>query len=294
MISQTIKKWGKAICPPLLLGLAKSFLKNFQQKNLEDNLIVYAPEGFATPLPPENNSWESDGVLSAHEQKWKAFNREVRGSQPFGFIYESDNFSNRYRVTEHNLNLTFAYVMSRVMLEIMNTGQNKNQSLRLLDWGGGTGHHFQLSKALLPSISVEFHCKEIAAMAKLGRKLNPDVHWWDEDDCFTKDNYDLVIIDGALQYIDDWRQITTGAANATKGYFFLTRTPVVQNVPGYVAIQHTYNSSFFHQQFNEEELLRHCRENHLKVIQEFATFEYPGIINAPEQPKFKGWLMEKD
>jgi hypothetical protein len=119
MISQTIKKWGKAICPPLLLGLAKSFLKNFQQKNLEDNLIVYAPEGFATPLPPENNSWESDGVLSAHEQKWKAFNREVRGSQPFGFIYESDNFSNRYRVTEHNLNLTFAYVMSRVMLEIL-------------------------------------------------------------------------------------------------------------------------------------------------------------------------------
>lgn len=130
-------------------------------------------------------------------------------------------------------------------------------------------------------------------MAELGRKLNPNVHWWDSDDCFVEDNYDLVIVDGALQCIDDWRPIVTGAAKATRKYFFLTRTPVVQNVPGYVAIQHVYGSSFFHQQFNEEELLSHCRDNHLRVIREFATFEYPGIRNAPEQPKFKGWLLEK-
>lgn len=138
MIMHTLKRFVKAICPPILLGSLVAFVAIFRRKVQDSNLIVYAPAGFSTPLPPENNSWESDGVRSAHEKKWAAFIEAAISSEPFGFIYESENFVNRWNVTEHNLNMTFAYVLSRTALEkTLSNGALQNESLRVLDWGGG-------------------------------------------------------------------------------------------------------------------------------------------------------------
>jgi len=186
-------------------------------------------------------------------------------------------------VGHHNLHLSFAYAVA-----LAGAGRAR---VSVLDWGGALGHYAVLARTLFPHLTIDYSCRELPRMVQLGRRLNPGVHWFEGDQCLEQ-TYDLVMVSGSLQYIEDWRQfLSKAAATVPIGrYFLLTRVPVVSG-PGFVAIQRVYGREVLHQQFSEGELLGQMRDAGLHLVRELLVGDRPLILNAPEQCELKGWLF---
>lgn len=112
------------------------------------------------------------------------------------------------------------------------------------------GHYYVLGRAVLPGVELDFHCKEMPRIAALGQQLNPEVYWHVDENCLER-SYDLVMINGSLQYSQEWADLLPRLAGATTNYLFLTRLPVVEYGKGFVAIQHAYGTQMPHQQLNQ-------------------------------------------
>jgi putative methyltransferase (TIGR04325 family) len=163
----------------------------------------------------------------------------------------------------------------------------------VLDWGGALGHYAVIAQALFPSVTFDYSCRELPRMVQLGQRLNPAVHWFDSDGCLDR-TYDLVMVNGSLQYIQDWREFLSRATAAvgTGQYFLLTRVPVVSGA-GFVALQRVHGTTVLHQQINEGELLARMRDAGLQLVRELVVGDRPVILNAPEQCELKGWLFTR-
>jgi putative methyltransferase (TIGR04325 family) len=144
----------------------------------------------------------------------------------------------------------------------------------------------------LPDVEIDFHVKEVPLMVKAGEKLNPEVHWYDDETCLERD-YDLVMMTGSIPYMEDWAHVLHRIARSIKGYLFISRLPVVEQSPSFVAIQRLYNSQMLHQQINQTELLETVRETGLTLVREFVVGDRPYIKGAPEQCEVRGWLFKK-
>jgi hypothetical protein len=95
----------------------------------------------------------------------------------------------------------------------------------LLDRGGGIGHYLPVSRALLPGVEIDYHCKGVPVLAEHGRELFPEAHFYDDDSCL-EGRYDLVLASGALQYAPDWKATFAALAGATSGLLYVTLAPV--------------------------------------------------------------------
>ena len=71
-------------------------------------------------------------------------------------------------------------------------------------------------------------------MVRAGRELHPDVTWHVDDACLD-DNYDLVMFNASLQYLQPWRDMLARASRASRGYVYITDLSVVARAPSYVA-----------------------------------------------------------
>jgi len=134
--------------------------------------------------------------------------------------------------------------------------------------------------------------KEIPLMVEAGKRLNPEVHWYADESCLDH-TYDLVMINGSLQYFEQWPDIVRRLARVANKYLFLTRLPVVDKGPSFVAIQRAYETEMMHQQFNQDEVLRVVEATGLQLVREFVVGDRPYIHGAPEQCEFRGWLFQK-
>jgi putative methyltransferase (TIGR04325 family) len=162
----------------------------------------------------------------------------------------------------------------------------------VLDFGGALGHYYQLGKAVLPGVALDFHCREVPLMVEAGRKANPDVHWY-ADESYQNRTYDLVMINGSLQYIRDWAGVLRQLARLVAGYLLLTRIPIVESGPSFLAVQRIYNTELLHQQFNQGAVLGVMESTGLERVREFVVGDRPYIKNAPEQCELRGWLFKK-
>jgi putative methyltransferase (TIGR04325 family) len=249
--------------------------------------LEYAPDGWNTPLPSSRASgWNSGGVVSSEVSKWEAYIDNLRGAGPLGFSHEHGDLSVVRNVSFHNIHVSYAYVLA--------LAAHKKDVLRVLDWGGGLGHYYLLGKAVLPDVKLEFHCKEMQGIADSGRKLNPEVHWHTEEDCLSR-TYDLVMINGSLQYMPDWKDMVRKIAASVDagGYLFLTRLPVVESSGSFVAVQRAYGTRMLHGQFNEEEVLGILEGASLVLLREFVVGDRPRIKGAPEQCELRGYLFRQ-
>ena len=267
--------------PPVVIKCARA-VKNLLQKPV----LEYAPDGWQTQLNnSKNQGWNVDSVVDNEKTKWDAFCRNLEGSGPLGFSHEHTDLSVIHDTNFHNVHISYAYVLTL-------TAHHKDR-ISVLDWGGSLGHYYLVGKAVLPDVSIEYHVKEVPLMAKAGKRLNPEVHWYDDESCLERE-YDLVMLNGSILYLRDWVDAFHRIARSVKKYLFLFRLPVVQHSPSYISIERLYNSQMLHQQLNQAELMKAVKKTGLILMREFVVGEPPYIKNAPEQCEMRGWLFKKE
>lgn len=259
-----------------------SCLRKIRRKIVPE-LLEYAPLGWDTPLPATEKGWLSAGVLDAERQKWDRFAELVRLKGPLGFSPDAASLTEVDKVSFHNLNYTFGYVVLKAAFG--------REQLSILDWGGGLGHYYLLARAFLPgNVRLDYHCKDVSTLVQAGREFAPEITWYEDDSCLERE-YDLVMVSGSLQYCREWQELLGRIRKAARRYFFLTRTPVVQQADSFVAVQRAYGTRMLHLQFNENELLGELAGLGFELVREVVTGDLVYIRNAPEDAVLKGWLF---
>jgi len=270
----------KLLIPPFIINCAHAIQNSFRKATLE-----YAPDGWRTPLDDgQSQGWSVDSVVDNEKAKWDDYCRNLQGPGPLGFSHEHTDLSVIRNSDFHNVHISYAYVLA--------LAAHKKDRISVLDWGGSLGHYYLLGKAVLPDVSIDYHVKEVPLMAKAGKELNPEVNWYTDETCLEKE-YDLIMMNGSLLYLEDWARVLHRTARAVREYLFLFRLLVVQNSSSFISIERLYHSQMLHQQLNQSELLEAVNETGLTLIREFVVGDPPYIKNAPEQCEMRGWLFKR-
>jgi len=228
-----------------------------------------------------------------HARRWREFAAAVEPPHPLSVAPEhtvnASLTSGPYGevdVYTHHVAMTVAYALA--------LAARGKTSLSVLDWGGGVGHYSVLFRALFPDLSFDYHVKDMPAMTDEGRRLAPDVTFYDDDACFAR-TYDLVVSSSSLQYPRDWQATLAQLSEATDGYLFVSQIPMVHRVPSFVVIQRPhdngYNTEYLGWCFNRTEFLDAARAADLELVREFLHGFKPDVHGAPEPPEYRGYLF---
>ena len=246
--------------------------------------LIYAPDGWDTQLGPNSEGWNSAPIIENMECEFENFADHCRQSGPLGFSHLGTEAKSGITLRIHNLNMIWAYVLA--------LASRKKKTLSILDWGGGLGHLYLVAKSVIPEVTLDYHCKEMAATVATGRRINPSVTWYDNDDCLTK-SFDLVLVSGSLQYMIDWRKALKNLAAATKNYALLMQTPIVDKGSGFMAIQRMGDTELLHQQFNKAEIIGQMNNCGFSLVREFVDGSRLKVVNTEIGCELQGWLFER-
>ena len=278
----SLKRIAKLLLPPIVTkGIRLAWRGRPHQPALE-----YAPDGWKTMQDDSPIvGWNVENVVKAKKAEWETFCRQVQGTGPLLFSPESADLTITQKVSVHNVYFTYAYALA--------LAAHQKTCISVLDYGGGLGHFYQVGRALLPDVTLDFHCKEVPIMAETGKLLNPEAHWYTDDSCLER-SYDLVMINSSLQYIEDWESILQRIARAAQGYLLLMRIPVIDKRPSFAAIQRIYGTEMLHWQLNQDAVLKVVEDTGLRLMREVYVGDRPYIQDAPEQCELRGWLFKKE
>lgn len=264
-------------------SIKRTFYRQFK-KSIE---WEYQPEGWCVLEQDRDiQGWNVDAIVSTYKQKWPSFAKYLQGSGPLGISHEAGGITNT-NLGAHNTNLIYSYALA--------LAARCKSSLSILDWGGGIGHYYLLSQAVLPGVSIEYHCKDVPVMVQYGQTLIPEAHFYSDERCLNR-RYDFVVSSSSLQYSQDWKTTLHGLSQATDGYLLVTRIPVVERVESFVFVQRPYhlgyNTEYLGWCFNRSELIAAAQKSGLSLMREFLVDEKPYIDRAPEQNEYRGFLFK--
>ncbi len=271
----------RQVTPPLLVDLAKQ---------LRGLLVapewLYIPEGWAyAERHPEVRGWNVAEVLAVYQAKWPRFVALLQGSGPLGVAHES-SLQSRSDLVAHNATMAFAYCLT--------LAARKRDRIRMLDWGGGIGHYYMLAQALLPEVTIEYHCNDVALLSQYGAQLFPQQHFSSDERCL-QHSYDFVLASTSLHYSEQWQELLQRLAQVTTGYLYIAHTPVVQQVPSFVFLQrpyqYGYQTEYLGWCLNQGELLAVAEAAGMRLLREFVYGQQPAIHAAPEQNSYRGYLF---
>lgn len=259
---------ANSLLPPLITRLLRSM------RRADTPALEYLPGGWdSAPLPEfGENGWNADSTVTGTATERAQFERGLGNGAPFGIAHE------------HNLHVSFAYVLAHVA--------RGKSSLSVLDWGAGLGHYYHIARAALPDVDIDYHCKEVPVLAKAGGQTAAGAIWHEDDSCL-QGPYDLVFASGSPQYAKDWQGLLEKLAAASREYLFLTRIPVVSNAPNFSVLQRVYGSRMVFWVFNESEFIEVVRRQGFELIREFLVQDWPPVHSAPEQCELRGWLFRR-
>lgn len=260
----------KSIVPPLLWRAGSAIKRRWQRS---PHGGAYAPGGWDTPLPGgarTEDYWTA--FLAKDSVACQAVMSRVKNGQPALIGGEYD--------FKH---VTFAYALA--------VSAGENERVTVLDYGGSLGEYYWHGKVLAP-IELDYHCKELPAVAETGRRINPAVTWHSDDACLLQP-YDLVMFASSLEYVKDWKQVVRAAAHAARRYLLLSDVPTVWTVPAFVATERRDAVTNLHWQLNGHEVVAAVEATGLRLLRQFPMGPYPVIADAPEQPTSVGWLFAR-
>lgn len=274
-----VKAFLRSISPPVLLDAARAVREAAVGAEWE-----WVPGGWEQG--PAGRGWDHESVVTTQRERWPAFIAAARSPGPLARSPEADAGA-ADDIATHNTLMVFAYVLARAA-----RGRDR---LTWLDWGGGLGQYAILGHALLPEVTLEYHCRDTAQLAAAGRALLPEARFYDDDAaCFARD-YDLVMASASLHYREDWPLLLAKLAGAARGFLFVTRLPIVERADSYVAIQrahrHGYRTSYLGWVLNHREFLDRATALGLALEREFLIDERPRIRRAPEPCRYRGFLF---
>lgn len=278
----SLRQMLKECVPPALLNAWRAWRAAGRPADWE-----YCPQGWRT-RDPRIQGWDAEGVVRSQQQTWPDFVRLVRSTGPLG-INHTDLVPAADNPVAHNIVMCYAYVLARAA--------HGKQRLRVLDWGGGLGHYYEISRALLPQVELDYTCKELPLLCAAGRATLPEVRFIEEDGEALSRRYDLVISSSSLHYVEDWRGLLRSLAAVTDEYLYITRLPLIRHAPSYVMVQRPYacgyDTEYLGWVLNRSELLEAARGSGLLLEREFLIEERPEIRGAPEQPQYGGFLFRR-
>jgi putative methyltransferase (TIGR04325 family) len=250
------------------------------------------PEGWAhAAANPDVKGWDVDAIADAYRRRWPSFVRAVGGSGPLGVAHEVPEgvAVPREERGAHNTVMSFAYVLARAA--------HRREELSLLDWGGGPGHYCLIARALLPDVPLDYHSKDVAKLAALGRELVPGAQFHDDDSCLDR-RYALVVASGSLQYAEDWRGLLARLGAAAHPYLYVTRLPVALHAPSFVVVQrpyaYGYDTEYLGWVLSRGELLEAAEGALLRLEREFLLVDEAEVAGAPESPvQHRGFLFSR-
>jgi putative methyltransferase (TIGR04325 family) len=262
----------RSIVPPLLWSIGSRIKRRVVRST---TLLEYAPEGWSTPLPRSTSS--DDSWIASLAQERVACEKlivRVRAHEP---LLHAD-------LDENSKYCVFGYVLA--------LASRHQTSISVLDYGGNLGDYYWIGKALVAGVELEFHCKELPAIAAAGRELTPEVVWHTDDTCLEA-SYDLVMFSSSLQYLPEWKAILQQAAQSTRHSLLLSDVPSVRHVPPFVITQRSRGRTSLQYLLNRSEIIDTVQRAGLRLEREFAMGPHPPVANAPEQPTSVGWLFRR-
>jgi putative methyltransferase (TIGR04325 family) len=285
----TLKQVAKHFLPPIVVDVGRYLLKEPEGTELPE--WEYVSESWSNK-DQRIKGWNVESVVETQKARWPEFLRLVQGRRPgniaapLGVAHERSIPSNN-DYAAHNSMMTYAYVIARAA--------QKKDRISLLDWGGGLGHYYILSKALLPEIEIDYHCKDLPLLCQAGRELLPEAKFYeDEEECFAQ-TYDLVLASSSLHYSEDWKGVAQRLALATRSYLYITRFPIVHRLTSFVVVQRPYRYGYQTEYLcwflNREEFLTHMSAVGMELIREFLIQERPHVHKAPDQGEYRGFLF---
>jgi putative methyltransferase (TIGR04325 family) len=237
----------------------------------------YVPEGFARPA----KGWNVAAISDAYREKWPAYLAAIEGTNPLGVNHEVPRGADIgfEDLAAHNTLVSYAYVLA--------LAARGRERISLLDWGGGIGHYLPLSRAILPGVEIDYHCKDVPVLAAHGRELFPAATFYDDDACLQR-TYDLVLASSSVHYAADWRATLTGLAGATAGLLYVTRVPVARHAASFVVLQRAhdygYDTEYLGWVLNRDELMAVAERAGVTLMREFLLADHIAADAAPESP----------
>jgi putative methyltransferase (TIGR04325 family) len=249
-------------------------------KSPSDWQIRYSPEGWQDF--PQKAGWNAGELVQARSTDWKAYLERLAGTAPLGFKHTGTDPSDVFDVGWQNLHLAFGYALG--------LAAQRRSEISILDWGGGLGQYYWLSRALYPELKLKYACKEMPAFVEAGRELSPQVEWTSNDQCLSE-AHDLILMSGSLQYERDWKSLLARISSSQSRYFYLTRLPVALRGESYASVQTGMGSQMMLWTLSREDLLATLRGLGWTLVREIVLEEKPEITDAPEPCVVRGFLL---
>jgi putative methyltransferase (TIGR04325 family) len=255
-------------------------------RNYLSSEMKYVPGGWPAHSAA-SAGWSDQRVAEAQEKHWPTLVRNLEGTGPLGVAHFPWSLTREDRI-HHNVMMSYGYVLARAA--------RKKDRLSILDWGGGAGHYYLYSKALLPEVAIEYHCFDVPGLCKLGRKLLPEVQFHDDDSSLEGKVFDLVVSSSSLHYFENWRQIVHKLASASRGFLYIARSQTVFHAPSFVAA-HKPNredyAPFLCWCLNRQEVVGCAEQWGMELLREFVYARKWSIRGAPEQAETRGFLFRR-
>jgi putative methyltransferase (TIGR04325 family) len=244
--------------------------------------MEYVPRGWHVI-----KGWNDQSVADAQESHWPTLVKNLQGPGPLGVAHFPWHTTREDRA-DHNVMMAYGYILA--------LAARKKDALSILDWGGGVGHYYLYSKALLPEIGLQYYCYDIPNLCRLGRKLLPEIHISDQEADFLERQYDLVVSSSSLHYFEDWRQEVRKLTAVTREFLYISRLQTITHAASFVAahkIYHTGYGEFLSWCINRQEFLNCVEECGLHLVREFVYYNKWTIRGAPEKGDCRGFLFRR-
>jgi putative methyltransferase (TIGR04325 family) len=291
-MNEALTRALRAITPPIIITLARQIVNRLAgraayQHGANRSEWEYVPEGWSREqTDPHVTGWNVSSVSTAYLARWANFVRSTEGNGLLG-VEEIETASDNDLLIPHNVMMSYSYVLA--------LATQRKTTISILDWGGGIGHYYLVSKAAIPDIVIDYYCKDVPVLCDQGRKLHPEAHFYEDESCLNR-QYDLILASASLQYSRNWQDTLTKLATASRQYLYITRFPVVKRSPSFVVLQrpyrYGYDTEYLGWHVNRDEFLQCAAEAHLTLIRRFFVHRAPLIADAPEQAEYAGFLFK--
>lgn len=268
--------------PPALIRVAQRALNSLRPADWE-----YVHEGWLGAS--RTRGWNVASIVEFQKARWDAYAELLRGAGPLAVNHEESKRLNSGNLRDHNTLVSYAYVLA--------VAAHQKQRVSLLDWGGGLGHYYLLSKAVLPEVEIDYYCHDLPLLCQAGREVLPPGHFMEKpEECFGL-RYDLVLASSSVWYEEDWRSLLDRLTAAANPYLYVTRMIFIERTSSYVAIQRPpaagYRTEYLCWILNREEFLEHVCSRGMELVREFLICNAQHIHRAPEQGDYRGFLFRK-
>jgi len=287
-----VRDLARAVLPPILFDALRGVRDRLGVRPPE---WEYVPEGWARArTDPFVGGWNVDAVAERYRLLWPEWIRALAGTGTLGVdyirslrTYDSDAHKvPTEQAWAHNAIMSYAYVLALTARE--------RQRLSVFDWGGGIGQFLPLSRALLPDVQFEYHVKEVPDLCSLGRELNPEASFY-EDESWRGRRYDLTVSSSAFQFTEEWRSTLRALAEVTVDHLFISRLPVIFHNPSFVVLERAepygFETQFLGWFLNRDEFINCARGAGLELLREFVMMDQTPAHAAPEQATYRGFLL---